>query len=219
MLGAMAAALRTTVEDFVEGIKSFERELITKERLSAFLEAMRLSAEALRPYTYFHDEFYTRNLLYRDELFEVMAICWKPGQRTAVHTHNGQLGWMTIPQGEVAVHNFHYLRCDSPERQNVVGIDCVSGGGHVELERLGTLVCGEASPVATVDKIQTIHQIENSDQARSGCVSLHVYSLPFDSCVMFDMENHRCFRKSLRYFSRYGKIEAEEVERGPVVKK
>lgn len=212
----MPHALRTTVEDFLQGLKSFERDLITKERLSAFMDSMRLSAEALKPYTYFHDDFYTRNLLYRDELFEVMAICWKPGQHTPVHTHNGQLGWMTIPQGEVSVHNFHYLRCDSPERQNVVGIDCISGGGHVELERLASATCAAGGPVVTVDKIQTIHQIENSDHARAGCISLHIYSLPFDSCVAFDMENHRCFRKSLAYYSRYGKIEAQEVERGPL---
>lgn len=218
MLWQMSHVLRTTVDDFVEGLKAFERELITKERLVSFLDAMRLSPEALAPYTFFRDSYYTRNLLYRDELFEVMAICWKPGQQTPVHTHNGQLGWMTIAQGEVAVHNYHYLRCDSPEKQNVVGIDCLSGGGHVKLERRGTAVCEAAGPVATVDKIQTIHQIENSNGARAGCISVHVYSLPFDSCVAFDLENHRCFRKTLRYYSRFGKIEAEEVERGPVVK-
>lgn len=58
----------------------------------------------------------------------------------------------------------------------------------------------------TVDKLQTIHQIENADIAGSGCVSLHVYSKPFDSCVAFDMEGHHCFRRTLKYYSSDGKI-------------
>ena len=70
-----------------------------------------------------------------------MAICWKAGQKTAVHTHNGQLGWMQLAQGEVAVHNYKYLTCDCPERQNVVGLDCLGGAKHLELERLHTNVC------------------------------------------------------------------------------
>ncbi len=40
-------------------------------------------------------------------------------------------------------------------------------------------------------------------------VGLHVYSMPFDSCIAFDLEKQRCFRKTLSYYSRYGKVEVE----------
>ena len=210
----MAHPLRTSVKDFVEGLKSFERDWITEERVRDYMEATRPDAEALKPFTFFREGYYTRNLIYRDPLFEVMAICWAPGQKTAIHTHNGQLGWMTVAQGEMAVHNYKYLTCDTPEHQNVVGMDCTGGAHHIELDRLKTEVCSEASPVSCVDKLQTIHQIENVDKTKHGVVSLHIYSLPIDSCIAFDLEKQNCYRRTLDYFSRFGKVEVE-VEKTP----
>ncbi len=211
----MSHPLRTTTEDLVEGLKRFEEHLITKEGVRAFLEATRLSPEALRPYIFFKTDFYTRNLIYRDRLFEVMTICWKPGQKTAVHTHNGQLGWMAIAQGEAAVHNYKYVNCNAPENQNVVGIDCLGGATHIELDRCATERCHAEGHISTVDKLQTIHQIENTDPAQAGCISLHIYSLPIESCIAFDLEKQRCYRRTLSYFSQYGKVELEvEIKPG-----
>ena len=205
----MAHPLRTSVDDFIAGLKSFEPGIISKEAVRKYVDSMRLSAEALRPYTFFNDEIYTRNLIFKDKLFEVMAICWRPGQKTAIHTHNGQLGWMSIAQGEVAVHNYKYVACNCPENQNVVGMDCLGGASHIELDRLATDDCAESSPIYCVDKLQSIHQIENQDTAKSGCVSLHIYSLPIESCIAFDLKNQRCFRRTFNYYSQYGKVEVE----------
>jgi len=210
----MAHALRTTVEDFVEGLKSFEKDVITQPRIAEYMDSMRLSPEALKPYLHFNDHYYTRNLVYRDKLFDVMVICWRPGDKTVIHTHNGQLGWMQVPQGTVAVHNYHYQSCDHPERQNVVGIDCLAGATHIDLDRMSTENVAESSPISLVDKQQSIHQIENPD-ARAGAISLHVYSLPFDSCVAFDLEHQRCFRRTLNFYSRYGTVELEAEQKQP----
>jgi cysteine dioxygenase len=208
----MSHPLRTSVDDFVQGLKSFERDLITKELVRQYVDTMRLTPEALKPYTFFREGHYTRNLIFKDDLFEVMTICWKPGQKTVIHTHNGQLGWMSVAQGEVAVHNYRYVSCNAPENQNVIGIDCLGGATRIELERLRTDECSVRGGIVTVDKLQTIHQIENEDKALAGCISLHIYSKPFDSCVAFDLEKHRCFRRTLHYFSQYGKVEVEVEE-------
>ena len=207
----MPHPLHATIEDLVQGLKGLERGLITQDKVRDLMAATPVPADALAPYTHFRDQFYTRNLIYRDDLFEVMAICWKTGQRTPIHSHNGQLGWMTIAQGEIAVHNYKYLACNCPERQNVIGLDCLAGASHIELERLKTDVCSPTTGVSTVDKLQSIHQIENADRSKHGVISLHVYSLPFDSCVSFDLDKQYCCRKSLSYFSKYGKVE-DEVE-------
>ena len=205
----MAHALRTSVEDLIEGLKRFELEAITLPRVQEYMEATRLTAEALSPYTFFKDGCYTRNLIYRDRLFEVMSICWAPGQKTTIHTHNGQLGWMTVAQGEATVHNYRYVTCDHPEYQNVVGMDCLGGATKIELERMNTVVSAEDAPVYCVDKLHSIHQIENADPSKYGVISLHVYSLPIDSCIQFDMEKQKCFRRELTYHSRFGKVEVE----------
>ncbi len=196
--------LRTSIADFVAGLRGMEGDLITKDRIAAYMAATPLRPEALNGYVWWRDSLYTRNLIYRDDLFEVMAICWSPGQKTAIHTHNGQLGWMTVVQGEVATHEFRHTSCNAPGNQNVVNIDCLGGATELHLDRLGTSVCSEGSGMVTVDKLQTIHQIENS--GTTGCVSLHVYSKPFDSCIAFDLEQQRCYRRALSYFSKDGHL-------------
>lgn len=198
--------LRTSVRDMVEGLCALEQEPITKSRVREFLAGCPITAKALSAYTLWREGAYTRNLIYRDGLFEVMVICWGPGQKTPVHTHNGQLGWMIVVQGEILTHHYRYVRCSAPENQNVIGMDCLAGAHHVELERLETVSCVNDGHILTVDKLQTIHQIENTDPARAGCVSLHVYSKPINSCVAFDLEKHLCWRRSLRFYSSDGII-------------
>src|SRR5262249_239370 len=75
-----------------------------------------------------------RNLVYRDPLFEVMVICWRPGQGTPIHTHNGQLGWMLVERGGIEVTNYRYLSGNAPQNQNGVGIDCLGGATKVDPE-------------------------------------------------------------------------------------
>jgi cysteine dioxygenase len=69
------------------------------------------------------------------------------------------------------------------------------------------LTCSSDHKIITVDKIQTIHQIENA--GKTGCVSLHVYSRPIDSCVAYDLQHDHCYRRNLSYYSKYGKVEVE----------
>lgn len=179
---------------------------ITLDKVTHLLAAMPLSKEALEPYTWWSDERYTRNLVYRDDLFEVMTICWRAGQRTAAHTHNGQLGWMTVPQGNVTVQNFRHVSCNAPQNQNVVGLDCLGGATQLTLEGTGESHWSGSGEVATVDKIHTIHRIANQEHSEDA-ISLHIYSKPFDSCIAFDMENQRCFRRTLNYYSKFGQLE------------
>lgn len=193
--------LRTSVGDFVEGLRSIEVGTITKARVLDYLSEVNLRPDVLAPYVHWNESFYTRNLIYRDDLFEVLALCWLPSQKTPIHSHNGQLGWMLTLQGEVAIHEYRYLRCSSPENRNVVGLDCLAGGHNVELANLSSVTSTNDGKVVTVDKTHTIHQIENVEGAKAGSVTLHIYSRPIDSCVAFDLRTHRCGRRSLHYYS------------------
>src|SRR6266536_2822175 len=151
-----------SIDDFIDRIRSFERSLITRDCVLDLCSSVMITDSSLAPYVFFDDAFYTRNLIYRDELFEVMTICWSPGQKTAIHTHNGQLGWMTVSQGEVQTHEFHHTSCNAPQNQNVVNIDCLGGATELQTDRVRTVSCAEGTGMVTVDKLQTIHQIENA---------------------------------------------------------
>jgi len=200
----MTAKHLISIDHFIDRLRSFERSLITRDCVLDLCSSVVITDSSLAPYVYFDDAFYTRNLIYRDELFEVMTICWQPGQKTAVHTHNGQLCWMITQRGNLAVVDYKWLGCDHPEYQNVVGIDCVAGSEHTKLEVIREVEASAGGPVVTADKLQTIHRLYNLSADAERAVSIHIYSRPIDSCVAFDMENHRCYRRQLGYFSKYG---------------
>ena len=200
----MTAKRLISIDDFIDGLRSFERSLITRDRVLDLCSSVRITDSSLDPYVFFDDAFYTRNLIYRDDLFEVMTICWQPGQKTAVHTHNGQLCWMITQRGNLAVVDYKWLGCDHPEYQNVVGLDCVAGSEHTKLEVIREVEASTSGPVMTADKLQTIHRLYNLSADKERAISIHVYSRPIDSCVAFDLDNQRCYRRQLGYFSRGG---------------
>src|SRR5947209_19920390 len=99
MVDSVPHPLRTTLDDLIHGLQNFESDLITQEEVRRFMEAHPISQQEIKPFTFWRESFYTRNLIFRDNLFEVMAICRMPGQKTAIHSHNAQLGWMPIAEG------------------------------------------------------------------------------------------------------------------------
>jgi len=186
-------------EQFVDGIRRLAEGLITKQKIHDYLVAYEIRQEDLERYKLWLDDRHTRNKIFRNERIEVMLICWPVGAVTPLHTHNGQLGWMTMIEGKLMVENYRKIRCNRPENQQVVGLDCLSGATEIEMEHLENELAIPSGPLNTVDKTQTIHRIRNLAEWNERAVSMHVYSLPIDSCVVFDMEAQRCYRRDLKY--------------------
>lgn len=204
------ARKQVSIGAFVETLRSFESQPITRDRVLHYCLETALDPSSLDRYQHFGKDSYTRNLVYRDEWFEVMLLCWQPGQRTPIHTHNGQLGWMTVERGALAAINYKWLGCNASDNQNVAGLDCLAGATELELERLAVQECSPGGAVNTVDKVQTIHQVVV--QGKEPAVSVHIYSRPIESCVAFDLEQHRCYRRQLAFHSAYGQVLASPAE-------
>jgi cysteine dioxygenase len=196
--------LQSRVGDLVAGLKALEKEPITTAKVSDFLAQVPLSPEALIPYSFWNPARYTRNLIYRDSHFEVMALCWLPGHRTPIHSHNGQLGWMTVVQGELVCRNYRFVR--SQVAREAIFIARSESGQPVEVESLGSAPCRADGTVITVDRRRTTHQIENIEASRYGSVTLHVYSKPIDSAVLFDEVHRCCARRRMEYYSANGSV-------------
>ncbi|MEO5761978.1 MAG: cysteine dioxygenase family protein, partial [Vicinamibacteria bacterium] len=138
-------------------------------------------------------------------LFEVMAVCWKKGQKTPLHTHNGQLGWMIVSRGTAEVTNFEWQGCNAAEGQHMTeGLDCIAGASELNLSRQLVEICDRGGHVNAVTPEKTIHQV--AVVGDESVVSVHVYSRPIDSCVAFDLATPRCYRRQLRYFSKFGDV-------------
>ncbi|MGZ7031005.1 MAG: cysteine dioxygenase [Thermoanaerobaculia bacterium] len=187
------------VEQFIDGIRAISEGVITKQKIYDFLISYEIRRDDLERYTRWLPDRHTRNKIFRNEMIEAMLICWPIGAITPLHTHNGQLGWMTMIDGRLVVENYKKLMCNLPEAEQVVGMDCLAGATQIEMEKLHTELAVPGGPLNTVDKKQTIHRIMNPAEWNERAMSVHVYSRPIDSCVVFDIENQRCFRRDLKY--------------------
>jgi cysteine dioxygenase len=187
------------VEQFVDGIERLSRGIITKKAICEYLTSFEIRAEDLERYKHWLPDRYTRNKIFRNDMIEVMLICWPIGAITPLHTHNGQLGWMTMIEGRLVVENYHKVRCNREENEQVVGMDCLAGATEIEMQLVGTEHAAPGGPLNTVDKKQTIHRILNPAEYNQGAVSMHVYSRPIDSCVVFDVDGQTCYRRDLKF--------------------
>ena len=192
------------VEDLVEILRGFNEATLTSAAVLEVCADTDLDDASLSRFVHWHDAMYTRNLIYRDDLFEVMAVCWQKGQKTVLHTHNGQLGWMMVNRGIAEVTNFKWQGCNASEGQNVGGLDCLAGATEIRLSKETVETCDRGGHVNAIDRERTIHQV--AVVGEEPVVSVHIYSRPIDSCVAFDLEAPRCYRRQLRYFSKYGDV-------------
>lgn len=190
-----------SISSLVDELKKAEGAPITSDRVADLLDGVTIDESSLRPFVRFADDHYTRNLVHRDAHFDVMMLAWMPGQGTPIHTHNGQLGWAFTTRGALACDEYVYRGCDRPENQNVAGLDCLAGGMQVKLERAGRTLCTPGGGLNRVTKQVTIHSLVVPPDCKERVVSLHVYSLPFDSCVVFDVAQGHCRRKELEFDS------------------
>jgi Cysteine dioxygenase type I len=181
------------VDRFVGGLRKLGAEDFAG--VSGTLEYLRahpVDPDSLKPYVFWNAQHYTRNLIDKTELYELIAICWEVGMCSSIHNHKGQNCWMAAPIGRLAVQNYRVLAEDLATRRcNIVPTEVV----HIT----------PANPVA-VDPLNPVHDVRNPREWNERAVSLHVYSRPFNSCIVYSVEKGSCGEIGLNYTSMYGKL-------------
>jgi len=159
--------------------------------LIAFLSSTQVAADTLAPYLSWDRQHYTRNLIDKTPLYELIAICWEVGQVSSVHNHRDQNCWMTVPIGRLLVENYRVVFQQIEE-------------GRSELETADTVEMNPTHPCA-VDPLEPVHRVLNPRKFDQRAVSLHVYSRPFDTCVVYSPEQGTCGEIKLHYTTEFGK--------------
>ena len=125
----ITAAKPVSIQQFLEALRQLpESAFGPTEPIRRFLQDTPVSADSLAPYLNWDRQHYTRNLIDRTPLYELMAICWEVGQASSVHNHRDQNCWMAVPIGRLQVENFHLVHQDlqqgrsslEPDRKSVV---------------------------------------------------------------------------------------------------
>jgi len=188
----MVTATAVSIDRLVEGLRQFpETAFDTTAVLREFLRDHPVNADSLEPYLNWDRQHYTRNLIDRTPLYELMAICWDVGQASSVHNHRDQNCWMAVPMGRLRVENFHLVRQDL-------------SSGECRLEPLNTVEMNISQPCA-VDPADPVHRVVNPREFHQRAVSLHVYSRPFDTCVVYSPEQGTCGEIKLHFNTMFGK--------------
>jgi cysteine dioxygenase len=184
---------QVSLDDFVSGLRKLqEKDFTGVQGTLEYLRATPVDPETLKPYLFWNPQHYTRNLIDKTDLYELIALCWEVGMKSSIHNHKGQNCWMAAPVGRLAVQNYRLLSEDlAAHRCDIVPTDEV----HITAE----------NPVA-VDPLNPVHDVRNPREWNERAVSLHVYSRPFDSCVVYSVEQCSCGEIGLQYTSMYGKL-------------
>lgn len=180
------------IDKFVAGLRNIPETLFRPGPVYDYLKKHPVDPASLTCYARFSRNHYTRNLIFKNDLFELIAICWEIGQASQIHNHHNQNCWMTIPVGTLRVQNFHVIEQDDAIR-------------YSRLEPTNSLDIREFLP-AEVDPEEPVHQVLNLDDFNERAISLHIYSRPFDRCLVYSMEINEYKEIPLRYTSEYGKL-------------
>jgi len=102
-----------SIQDFISDLHKFPEAAFNHTgEILAFLEHTAVVPDTLVPYICWDRQHYTRNLIDKTPLYELIAICWEVGQISSVHNHRDQNCWMLVPSGRLLVENFHLVSQD-----------------------------------------------------------------------------------------------------------
>jgi cysteine dioxygenase len=191
-MGTQALSKQVSIQDFVSELRKFpEPAFDHTDQIVRFLESVLVAPDTLTPYLTWDRQHYTRNLIDKTPLYELMAICWEVGQGSSVHNHRDQNCWMAVPIGRLLVENYRLIAQKLEE-------------GTCDLTPADTVEMNSTHPCA-VDPVEPVHRVYNPREFNQRAVSLHVYSRPFDSCVVYSPEQHTCGEIKLHYNTEYGR--------------
>jgi cysteine dioxygenase len=183
--------MQVAVEGIVETLRGVPPAQFQPGEVCARLRGLLLDPRTLAPYLHFAPRRYTRNLIYRDEIFELLALCWEPHTQSPIHNHSGQLCWLSIQQGTLRLENF-------------ISLDGPGPGDNIRLVPNGGIARATEGALDLQQGENGIHRVSNPFPERA--VSLHVYSRPYDSCLAYDPLARTAREMRLQYNSIGGKL-------------
>jgi predicted metal-dependent enzyme (double-stranded beta helix superfamily) len=171
-----------TLDDFIVEMSREPISGLAHSWLMDLSSRLTLSDELIDGRTRFAAESYARNLVCRTPYFELLVLCWRPGQASTIHDHAGALNAIRVHSGELTSRVFAFRPGAGP------------GTGPVrqvaqERVRPGASLVG-------VDR-NGIHQLANT--SADDLVTLHVYAPALMELNVYSTESPRMARRPLRY--------------------
>ena len=132
--------------------------------VNEWMRAAEPSAEELRPHVSFKEGTYARHRVFMNDYAELLVLCWRPGQRTPIHDHNGSFGAVRVLSGVMWETIFQ-----------------LEGERGLAYARSREWTPGEITGADVPD----IHQLGNPDVSGQDLITLHLYAPPLTSLNVY----------------------------------
>jgi cysteine dioxygenase len=129
--------------------------------LRGWLQSVEVEAAALRPHIGFKSGTYARHRVFRNEFVELLVLCWRPGQQTPIHDHNGSYGMVRVCSG-VMWETLFELGADGEGLRYQTAREWTRDG-------------------LTGADVPDIHQLGNPEVSGQDLITLHLYAPPLGS--------------------------------------
>jgi cysteine dioxygenase len=154
---------RPSLASLVERLAGLGR-LPELSELDAWLRDVCVQTDELRPHVGFKEAAYARHRVYMCDHAELLVLCWRPGQRTPIHDHDGSFGSVRVLRGVMWETLF--------EMDEARGLVYKSSR--------------EWTPGSvTGADVPDIHQLGNPDVSGQDLITLHLYAPPLTSLNVF----------------------------------
>src|SRR5438309_1947301 len=97
------------IDEVLRILKGIPAGRFTPEVVERELAGVTVEPGSLSEFLQFSKGRYTRNLIHRDEAFELLALCWDEGTCSPVHNHSGQDCWFLVHEGQFCVKGYRIL--------------------------------------------------------------------------------------------------------------
>lgn len=184
--------IKVNVNNLISGLREMPDADFSCQNVYEFLSANPVDVDTISRFFYWNSDCYTRNLIFKDERFEMMAICWETGQASRVHNHADQKCWMTVPVGKLRGQNFAVAEIDESR-------------GFCRLTETDSFDLSDCL-AAKVELEEPVHQILNLSEFAERAVSLHIYSKPYSSCISYCRDTNTFKEVPLYYTSIGGEL-------------
>ena len=190
------ATQQMPITDWVKGLEAIRAGDFTLKNVQDYVIRHPVLPESLQKYCFFSKGSYTRNLIFKNQLFECMTLCWDIGQHSRIHNHRDQNCWMSAPIGRLRIQNYRVDQRDASR-----------GTCRIIPTEVYDL---DAAHPTYVNPMEPVHEVINAAEFNQRAVSIHIYSKPFDSCEVYYREKGSYTDVPLFYTSEYGKLNPNE---------
>jgi cysteine dioxygenase len=148
----------------IEELKMTAKDLRLPD-LRKLVTSLTVDHAEVAPYIQFTENHYARNLVFKNPHFEVLVLCWRPGQRSPIHDHGSSICTVYTVDGVMSADNYRK-----------------SAGGHIRADYSEDFKPGSVLSIQTSE----IHQVSNL-QDSADLVSLHFYLSPLENNFVYSV--------------------------------